>query len=282
MKYTEDKDLLDSYLANIVDKMYKANDWSTDVSQIDDMKRVGMSIAIVEACKYGNADCLENATKAVNQFEPMNEMKNEPDRDQKLSAYCYGVQENKANYDKLWEYYKVDQNANEQSVLRSGMACAKDKDTIRKYLEEALKDDIRVQDKHYVFTYVSGSDYGRDIAWDFIREQSTWDWLYDMMMNKSYRRVPSILSSATSTFSTEAEKQSVIDFQQKLTTDGQLGSLQGTFDNIYVQIDKNIAWRKENQQKIVDYIKNVNGDSDDDSSSTMASLSLGALLLTLN
>ena len=133
------KDLLDGYLANIVDKMYKANDWSTDVSQIDDMKRVGMSIAIVEACKYGNADCLENATKAVNQFEPMNEMKNEPDRDQKLSAYCYGVQENKANYDKLWEYYKVEQNANEQSVLRSGMACAKDKDTIRKYLEEALK-----------------------------------------------------------------------------------------------------------------------------------------------
>ena len=47
-----------------------------------------------------------------------------------------------------------------------------------------------------------------------------------------------------------------------------------------VQIDKNIAWRKENQQKIVDYIKNINGG--DDSSSALASLSLGALLLMLN
>ena len=67
-----------------------------------------------------------------------------------------------------------------------------------------------------------------------------------------------------------------------------------------VQIDKNIAWRKENQQKIVDYINgyinsttsttltsttltttltNINGG--DDSSSALASLSLGALLLTL-
>ena len=151
MKYTEDKDILDGYLAGIVDKMYKANDWSTDVSKIDDMKRVGMSIALVEACKYGNADCLEKATKAVNDFEPTNGMKNEPDRDQKLSAYCYGVQENKANYDKLWEYYKVEQNANEQSVLRSGMACAKDKDTIRKYLEEALKVRKKSLIRYYSF-----------------------------------------------------------------------------------------------------------------------------------
>ena len=114
------------------------------------------------------------------------------------------------------------------------------------------------------------------------------------MMNKSYRRVPSILSSATNTFSTPEEKQTVKEFEQKLKTEDKFGSLQGTFDSIYgdyfnfkssskmclVQIDKNIAWREANQQKIVDYIKKINGG--DDSSSALTSLSLGALLLTLN
>lgn len=138
MKYTDDKDILDGYLNGVVAKMYAANDWSTNVSAIDDMKRVGMSIALVEACKYGNKDCLDHAEKAVSTFDPQT-MADEPDRDQKLAAYCYGVQQNKNHYDKLWNYYKVEQNANERSVLSSGMACSQDKTTLLKYLEEALK-----------------------------------------------------------------------------------------------------------------------------------------------
>ena len=137
MKYTEDKDILDGYLKGIVEKFYQKNHWSVDVGEISDMDRVAMSVALVEACKYGNEDCLENAKTTLDSFEPEN-LKNEPDRDRKLSAYCYGVQENNKNYEKLWGYYKVEQNANEQSVLRSGMACSKDERTIRSYLNEAL------------------------------------------------------------------------------------------------------------------------------------------------
>ena len=47
-------------------------------------------------------------------------------------------------------------------------------------LHDNFQDDIRVQDKHSVFNYVSGSDFGRDVAWDFIRSDTTWEWLYDM------------------------------------------------------------------------------------------------------
>ena len=140
MKYTDDKAVLDGYLNGIVDKFYSANNWSTDVSKINDMQRIAMSVALIEACKYGNSNCLKNAKDVLDKFDPtdVSNLKNEPDRDQKLSAYCYGVQENSANYDKLWSYYQKEQNANEQSVLRSGMACAKDEATLKKYLNEAL------------------------------------------------------------------------------------------------------------------------------------------------
>ena len=140
MKYTEDKAVLDGYLNGIVEKFYNANDWSLDVSKIDDMQRTALSVSLVEACKYGNLDCLSNAKDVLDNFDPtdIDNLKNEPDRDQKLSAYCYGVQENSENYDKLWAYYQKEQSANEQSVLRSGMACAKDEATLKKYLNEAL------------------------------------------------------------------------------------------------------------------------------------------------
>ena len=53
------------------------------------------------------------------------------------------------------------------------------------------------------------------------------------MMNKSYRRVPSILTSATKSFSTSALKSEVQDFEGKLEKNGQIGSLKSTFESIY-------------------------------------------------
>ena len=53
------------------------------------------------------------------------------------------------------------------------------------------------------------------------------------MENQSYRRVPTILSSATSTFSTAELKAEVEAFEKKITDAGQLGSLKRTFEGIY-------------------------------------------------
>ena len=53
------------------------------------------------------------------------------------------------------------------------------------------------------------------------------------MENKSYRRVPTILSSATSTFSTSELKAEVQAFEKKINDAGQLGSLKSTFESIY-------------------------------------------------
>ena len=55
------------------------------------------------------------------------------------------------------------------------------------------------------------------------------------MENQSYRRVPTILSSATSTFSTAELKAEVEAFETKITQAGQLGSLKSTFESIYGQ-----------------------------------------------
>jgi hypothetical protein len=51
------------------------------------MERMGMNLAVQLGCKFGMSDCLLNA---VSEFE---KYPAEPDRDQKETVYCYGIQE---------------------------------------------------------------------------------------------------------------------------------------------------------------------------------------------
>jgi len=252
LKHTNDKDIFDGYLNDIIALFYKENSWNLNVNTIDDMKRFGMSLSLIEACKYGNQDCLQNAKQALELFNPIT-MENELDRDQKLSGYCYGIQEtNEAKWDELWNYYNREQNANEQSVIRSGLSCSKDEKVLKKYLQYGI-DVVRVQDKHSVINAVSNSDYGRDVSWQFIKEN--WDWFYKMMTDESWTRVPSVLTTVTGTFSTNDEKESVEQFRTQIEKEEKIGNLGSTFDKIIVKIDKNIKWRKDNQEAIVSYIK---------------------------
>ena len=47
--------------------------------------------------------------------------------------------------------------------------------------------------------------------------------------------------------------------------------LDGTFDNIMTTIDKNIKWREENEQNIVEWIKNNEAGEEGDSAKLAAS-----------
>ena len=102
------------------------NNWDMDVTKINDMERTAMSLSLIEACKYGTADCLVKASEKFTAFDTTTNA-NELDRDQKLAGYCYGIQEGSADqWDALWKLYEREQNANEKSTLTYGLACSKD------------------------------------------------------------------------------------------------------------------------------------------------------------
>ena len=94
-----------------------------------------------------------------------------------MTTYCYGIQEGtKEQWDQLWQQYLVEINANELYVIRYGLSCSKDAETLRNYLELTIADEdyIRVQDKHTVMSQVSATQYGRDVAWNSIQDNSQW------------------------------------------------------------------------------------------------------------
>ncbi|CBY38947.1 unnamed protein product [Oikopleura dioica] len=187
----------------------------------------------------------------------------EPDRDQKLTAYCYGVQESsQTEWERLWASYKTEHNANELYSIRYGLACSKDDLTIKNWLQLIKGDDIRTQDKHTAINQVSGTETGRDFVWEFI--ESEWQWIKDKTLQESWTRASSILTTCTSTFSTSVLKQKVQSFRDSKKTDIEEMGLDGTFDNIMTTIDKNIKWREDNEQNFVDWIKNnENGEGGD-------------------
>ena len=51
-------------------------------------------------------------------------------------------------------------------------------------------------------------------------------------MNQGWTRVPSVLNTATETFSDSAKKSEVEAFRQKIESENKLGSFAGTFDGI--------------------------------------------------
>ena len=63
------------------------------------------------------------------------------------------------------------------------------------------------------------------------------------MMNQSWTRVPSVLSTVASTMSTQSDKESILEFKETLETQNKLGSLQSTFDAMINTVDKNIKLR---------------------------------------
>ena len=83
------------------------------------------------------------------------------------------------------------------------------------------------------------------------------------MMNQSWTRVPSILSTVTKTFSTKEERDSVTEFQKELETSDRLGPLESTFTDILTVIDKNIKWREQNEAQIIDWINSNHNSTTD-------------------
>lgn len=97
------------------------------------------------------------------------------------------------------------------------------------------------------------------------------------MTNKNWNRVPGILQTVTQTFSTESERESVMAFHTKLQSLNKLGKLESTFTNMLTNIDKNIKWREQHEDQIINWIM-VNHNS---ASGILMTVSMILLLLII-
>lgn len=92
------------------------------------------------------------------------------------TTYCQAVAEGgEEEWNFVWNRYLATTVASERARLLKALACSKEIWILSKFLHSVIEKDskIRRQDARSVFSLVASNVYGRDLAFDFIREKWT-------------------------------------------------------------------------------------------------------------
>ena len=79
----------------------------------------------------------------------------------------------RALYDRIWELERAAELHEEKIRLLMSLARFQQEELLRETLDRALTDDVRLQDTIFVVSAVAANHRGRNLAWDFLKEQ--WD-----------------------------------------------------------------------------------------------------------
>lgn len=92
----------------------------------------------------------------------------------RYTVYCSAIEHgNKDDWDFLWKQYEIEQNASERDRIMRALGCTKEIWLLSRYLEWTFNKSkpIRRQDGAFVFRMIAKNNYGRDVAFNFMRER---------------------------------------------------------------------------------------------------------------
>ncbi|XP_037798508.1 aminopeptidase N-like isoform X2 [Penaeus monodon] len=132
-------------------------------------------IAVSWACILGHKDCLHRARKFYRQW-----MTTAPSL--RPIVLCHGIAEGgAAEWNFAWNRYLNETDQAEIYLLLSIMACSKDAETLKRYLEMVVDPETNVKtiDLTTVFISIGQNELGRRLVWDYFTEHwndlfSTW------------------------------------------------------------------------------------------------------------
>ncbi|KAF1387135.1 hypothetical protein PFLUV_G00102120 [Perca fluviatilis] len=206
--------------------------------------------AIRMACKTGVTECQNLTTKWFKQWmETPQHNLIEPNL--RSAVYCSAMA---AGDEEEWEFgwlqFKNATVASEASKLMSALACTNNTQLLERYLSYTLNSTmIRKQDATSVITSVASNSLGQSLAWDFVREQ--WEYMFTQYGVGSFS-FASMISGVTARFSTPAELQQLVEFEEKHRAAG-FGSATLAVEQALERTRANINWLQKNKQEILDW-----------------------------
>ncbi|KAK3108903.1 hypothetical protein FSP39_018341 [Pinctada imbricata] len=207
------------------------------------------SLLVGEACDYGITECAEGALKMYRDWmtDPKN---NRVDPDLKSTVYCTGIAEGgEKEWDFAFQQFKASGVAAEKNTLMSAMGCSKQTWILSRYLDMVIKaEDIRRQDGSRVMGAIAASPLGRDLAWNFLRQnfQTFLD-----MYGASPFSMKNLLNGVTASFGTELDLQQLKDLQRQYPD---MGTGTRAFQQIIEKTELNVRWLKENNAIIESWL----------------------------
>lgn len=219
----------------------------------------------------GHDDCLKTAEKQFKVW--LNDRTQRPHPDVRSIVYKYGmrVNANEATWETVWNLYLDEADAEEKLKLMFSLAQSQNPQTLKRYLMQANtfaatlteftiflrsfvrlagdEKNVRGQDYFSCLTSISANPIGESIIWDYVREN--WLRFVDRFgLNERYlgRLIPSI----TSRFSTGTKLDEVKSF---FARHPEAGAGAAARNETLQNIENNIEWLKNNEQKVVAWLE---------------------------
>lgn len=255
-------DLIEPYYAR-----YKDSEWTIRgkslVNKASDNKSIALAPdtndvleqynqvnAIAWACQVDD-HCIQKAKLNFNNWKQSG--KNQINPALRYTVYCTAIENgNKEDWDFLWKAYENEQNASERDRIMRALGCTKEIWMLARYLEWTFNKakPIRRQDGAFVFRMIAKNNYGRDIAFNFMRER--WQTIKDYYGKSSFSLGNLIRSIATS-MNTQVELQQLLNFYESIKTD--VGTGRRSFQIAIEEVESNVLWKNRNYKILEDWIE---------------------------
>lgn len=141
----------------------------TDVDDV--LEHYNQVNAIAWACQV-DRHCIQKAQTLFNEWRQSG--KNQINPALRYTIYCTAIENgDKDDWNFLWRVYEKEPNASERDRIMRALGCTKEIWLLSRYLEWTFSKSkpIRRQDGAFVFRVIAKNNYGRDIAFNFMRER---------------------------------------------------------------------------------------------------------------
>ncbi|CAH2076272.1 unnamed protein product, partial [Iphiclides podalirius] len=166
-------------------------------------------------------------------------------------VYYHGMKPaTQAEWDKLWEIYLKEEDAQEQTKLRHALAAPRNTDILRRYLELAWDEsNVRGQDYLNVVSFISANPSGESLVWADVRRR--WPLLVERFTLNS-RYLGGLVPSITSAFDAPLQ---LAEMQEWFAKYPEAGAGESARRRALETVQNNIRWATTQKPAVAAWLK---------------------------
>ncbi len=150
-----------------------------------------------------------------------------------------------AAYNRIWDLERAAELHEEKLRLLMSLARFQQPDLLRETLDRSLTDDVRLQDTIFVVAAVAANNRGKDLAWEFLKEQ--WDEFDRRYGGGGFGLMR--LVAITNGFTTNERRDDVAAFFEAHPTPAAERTIRQALERIAL----NVAWLDRNRDELANH-----------------------------
>ncbi|XP_046581725.1 puromycin-sensitive aminopeptidase-like isoform X2 [Haliotis rubra] len=246
LQYTDSYDLYKTFARDLFSQVVKTVGWDKKEGE-SHLTAMLRDLILTKMGRYGDEPTVAEARK---RFESHCSGDKVIPPDLRAPVFITVLSEDRSeDFNRLMELYDKADMQEEKIRIARALGAVKKEELINRVHEFAASDKVRAQDKVSVLAGTTGSAKGRELTWNFVKE----NWK-DLREKHHGHLLTRLVKASTHNFATEEMAKEVEDFFQANPTPAAERTVQQSVENIRL----NTRWMKESADKVCQFLKNRN------------------------